>query len=147
MSEPASPAAKPDVPMYVEWADEGKTIIRSTGQGTWTWDDYYAALHQIIEMANSVSHRVDLIYTRTPESQSPKGSSISHHQRAMRMMPDNVILQVFVTSSMFARAIISIMSKILPGARMESMVMVASEDEAIATITQHRAKAKNTQSR
>jgi hypothetical protein len=126
--------------MLVEWLDDAHTIIRSTGQGNWTWDDFYRGLNQILDMAQSVPHRVDLIYTSQAGSQPPKGSAMSHYQRAMRMMPENVGLQVFITSSMFARAIISMMTKLIPSMRASNFLLVGSLDEALSTIAQDRAR-------
>lgn len=124
--------------MLVEWLDDSHTIIRSTGQGEWTWDDFYRGLNQIIDMAQSVPHRVDLVYTSQAGSQPPKGSAMSHYQRAMRMMPENVGLQIFITSSMFARAIISMMTKLIPSMRASNFLLVGSLDEALSTIAQDR---------
>jgi hypothetical protein len=126
--------------MLVEWLDEAHTIIRSTGYGQWTWDDFYRGLNQIIDMAQGVPHRVDLIYTSQAGSQAPKGSAMSHYQRAMRMMPENVGLHIFVTSSMFARAIISMMTKLIPSMRASNFQLVGSLDDAISTIGQDRAR-------
>jgi hypothetical protein len=130
---------RPLPPMQIEWIDEAKTLIRIQGQGSWTWEDFYRGLNRVVEMANSVPHRVDLIYGRT-QSTAPKGGFSSHYQRALTMMPSNVHLQVMVSDSLFARSVISIMSRIMRGNAMRNFMMVPSEEEALRMIAENRQK-------
>jgi hypothetical protein len=128
------------MPLKIDWLDFQKTVIRCTGEGTWTWDEYHEALDSIMNQFKMVHHRVDLVIDRAPGSNMPKGSSMPHFQRAMRVMPDNVGLVVLVTDNSFARAIVSIFSKVYPNKDNAKLVMVGSLSDARTKITRDRVK-------
>jgi hypothetical protein len=88
----------------------------------------------------AVQNRVDLVIDRAPGATMPKGSSMPHFQRAMRIMPPNVGLVVLVTSNTFARTIVSIFSKVYPSADNTKLVMVGSLAEARTRIARDRMK-------
>ncbi len=128
------------MPLKIEWLDNEQTIICCTGEGTWTWDDYHQALDEIVNMFKTVQHRVDLVIDRAPGSAMPKGSSMPHFQRAMRIMPHNVGLLVMVTSNAFARTIVAIFTKVYPNKDNAKLLMVGSLIEARARIARDRLK-------
>src|SRR5215813_9922042 len=99
------------MPINVFWDDDAKTIIRSEGEGAWTWEEFHQGLAKIVEMMNSVPHRVDLIHASRPDSRRPSGSGMPHYQRAARLMPPNAGMSIFVTSNAFGRAIVNIFSR------------------------------------
>jgi hypothetical protein len=132
-----TPSDQTSLPMRIEWIDDDKTMIRIEGQGAWTWEDFYRGLNQVVEMARSVPHRVDLLYARG-QSTAPKGGFSTHYQRALKMMPQNVHTQVMVTPSLFARTVVSIMSRITPNSAMRNFMMVATEEEALRAISESR---------
>ena len=128
------------MPLRTEWLDTQKTIVCCTGEGSWTWDLYHETLEDIMNQFRVVQHRVDLVIDRAPGATMPKGSSMPHFQRAMRIMPPNVGLVVLVTSNTFARTIVSIFSKVYPNADNTKLVMVGSLAEARTRIARDRMK-------
>ncbi len=128
------------MPLKVEWLDTQKTIMGCTGQGTWTWDAYHEALDNIANQFKATQHRVDLVIMSEPGAIVPKGSSMPHYQRAMRIMPSNLGLLVLVTTNTFARTIVSIFTKVYPNNDKVKMVMVASLSEARIRIANDRMK-------
>ncbi len=128
------------MPLKVEWLDTQKTVMGCTGEGTWTWDDYHTALDDIANQFKATQHRVDLVIMSAPGAIVPKGSSMPHYQRAMRIMPANLELLAMVTTNMFARTIVSIFTKVYPNKDNVKMVMVASLNEAKIRIANDRMK-------
>ena len=128
------------MPLKVEWLDTQKTIMGCTGQGTWTWGAYHEALDDIANQFKATQHRVDLIIMSAPGSIVPKGSSMPHYQRAMRIMPPNLGLLVMVTSHTFARTIVSIFTKVYPNKDNVKLVMVPTLSEARIRIMNDRMK-------
>ncbi len=128
------------MPLKAEWLDDKKTIMGCTGEGAWTWAAYHEALDGITKQFILAQKRVDLIIISAPGSVVPKGSSMPHYQRAMRMMPPNVGLLVIVTTNTFARTIVSIFSKVYPSKDNFRLVMVGSLADAYARIEHDRMK-------
>lgn len=128
------------MPLKVEWLDTQKTVMCCTGEGIWTWDEYHAALEDIARQFTAAQRRVDLVIMRAPGSVTPKGSSMPHYQRAMRIMPPNVGLMVMVTTNTFARTIVSIFSKVYPSKDNMKLIMVGTIAEARTRITNDRIK-------
>jgi len=128
------------MPLKVEWLDTQRTIMGCTGEGTWTWDAYHEALDHIASQFKATQNRVDLIIMSAPNAIVPKGSSMPHYQRAMRIMPPNMGLLVLVTTNTFARTIVSIFTKVYPNNDNVKMVMVASLHEALTRIETDRMK-------
>ncbi|MBE0690889.1 MAG: hypothetical protein IH587_12295, partial [Anaerolineae bacterium] len=86
------------MPMTISWLNEERTIILCTGEGKWTWEEFHEGSLRAIEMMNTVSHRVDLIYDRKPGSYPPSGSGLQHYKVALQRMPDYANMHVFVGS-------------------------------------------------
>ena len=128
------------MPLKVEWLDTQKTVMGCTGQGTWTWTEYHEALDDIANQFKATQKRVDLVIMSAPGAIVPKGSSMPHYQRAMRIMPDNLGLLVLVTTNTFARTIVSIFTKVYPNKDNVKMVMVASLNDAKTRIASDRMK-------
>ena len=128
------------MPLKFEWLDNPKTIMGCTGEGTWTWDDYHSSLDSIAYQFNATQRRVDLVIMSAPNAIVPKGSSMPHYQRAMRIMPLNMGLLVLITTNTFARTIVSIFSKVYPNKDNVKLVMVASLHEALTRIETDRLK-------
>ncbi len=122
----------------VFWEDDEKTIIRSESSGHWTWDDYHEAVEKVVMMANSVNYRVDLIISALPGAVAPSGSSMPHYQRAWRIMPKNVRLNIVVNSNTFGRMIINTFTRLNTGKGGLKVIAAGSLDEARAVIARDR---------
>lgn len=128
-----------NMPVDMAWEDSSKSIMLCTSHGEWTWDEYHTALEQAVEQFQAAQHSVDLILARAPTATMPSGSPMPHFQRAMRMMPSNVGLIIFINTSGFSRALVSIFSRIFMDREQPRLVIVASHEEAHAVIASHRA--------
>ena len=128
------------MPLKAEWLDAQKTIMGCTGEGTWTWDDYHKTLDEIANQFKATQRRVDLVIMSTPNAVVPKGSSMPHYQRAMRIMPQNLGLLVMVTNNAFARTIVSIFTKVYPNKDNIKLMMVPTLQEARTRIANDRMK-------
>jgi hypothetical protein len=124
--------------VHMTWDDSSKTIMLCNSQGKWTWEEYHETLTQIVQVFKETDHRVDLIITREQQATMPSGSPMPHFQRAMRIMPPNVGLVALVNTNGFARALVSMFSKLIPGQNSATLIIVGSQEEARAKIAQHR---------
>jgi hypothetical protein len=132
------------MPLHISWDNDEKTIIRCEGEGKWTWDDYHDALNQVMDMAKTVSNRVDLIIVQKPGSITPRGSGQPHYERALKIRPDNFGMNVVITQSTLARTMVDIWSKV-PGNKLAGQIkLVASLEDAYAVIDQEQAKTQAT---
>ncbi|MBA3871826.1 MAG: hypothetical protein H0X30_21985 [Anaerolineae bacterium] len=126
------------------WSDASATIMLCNSQGSWTWEEYHATLSEIVKVFNQVDHRVDLIIMRGEQATMPTGSPMPHFQRALRIMPSNVGLVVLVNTNAngFARALVSMFSKLFVTKNHATLLIVGSLEEAYSKIAQHRAESK-----
>jgi len=122
------------------WDDADKTIMVCNSNGQWTWEEYHETLTQIVEQFKESNHRVDLIITRDKHAAMPAGSPMPHFQRAMRIMPPNVGLVALVNTNGFARALVSMFSKLFASKDKVDLIIVGSPEEARAKIAAHRTK-------
>lgn len=120
------------MPMTTEWADEQKSIIVTTSEGAWTWDEYHAALDKVVEMAGTVAHRVDIINVALMNAKSPTGSGMPHYQRAMKKLPPNIEMMVMANRSFLVKAIFSVFSKFRSNSHDDKLKMAAATSMAEA---------------
>jgi hypothetical protein len=128
------------MPMHVYWSDPEQTIIRCDSEGSWTWEDYHAAVDEIVLMMKSVPHRVDMINFVKENSSRPKGSSQPHFQRALKMFPSNLAMHVLVTKNALARAMVALWRSVRGNKLGDAIYLVATVDDAYAIIAENRAK-------
>lgn len=128
------------MPIHVFWDDEAQSVIRSEGEGHWTWEEYHQSLGQIVEMVKSVNHRVDLITLRRPGSVAPPSSGMPHYQRAMRVLPENTGLNVIINTNTVARSIANIFTRLYGPRTRGVVVLVGSVDEARRLVAADRVK-------
>jgi len=128
-----------NMPIEVYWDDDDHTIIRSEGEGNWTWEDYHEALALIIQMMNSVEQRVDLINIALPGSATPRGSSLPHFRRALRLMPDHFGMNVVVSDTSFGQLLVNMFSKVYATRIGADIRMAVSLEDARLIIALDRA--------
>ncbi|MBI5667213.1 MAG: hypothetical protein HZC41_04325 [Chloroflexi bacterium] len=128
------------MPVHIQWDDDAHTIIRTTGEGKWTWDEYHEAIQRTVQLMKSVNHSVDLIHVRLPSSTMPPGSPMPHYQHSLRLMPPNTGINVFVNASPFARALMGVFMKLYAGRMEGKNYIAASVEEARALIVRERAQ-------
>ncbi|MCA9882572.1 MAG: hypothetical protein KC546_06410 [Anaerolineae bacterium] len=130
------------MPMITEWADEERSIIVTTSEGAWTWNEYHHALEEVIQMAETVDHRVDLINVALMNAKSPPGSGMPHYQRAMKSLPANISMMVMANRSILVKAIFNVFGKLRGSSAGNALKMAAarSMQEAFEIIQKDRQK-------
>src|ERR1041385_83008 len=101
------------MPVSVQWDNPEKTLIYIRYQH-WSWDEFYKALDDCMQLSHTVDHPVDIICDLT-DSLVPKGATISHAAATMRLDTTKGGLVVLVTSSRFIQSLIQMSSRIIPG--------------------------------
>jgi len=133
--------------MHISWLDEEHTIILCSGEGRWTWEEFYEGSLRAVDMINTVNHRVDLIYDRKVGSYPPRGNGLPHYKAALQRMPDHAGMHVFVgamhtvvqvTMGLFFRLYGRVIDHDLAG----RFVIAESLESAKAMIAKDRAASK-----
>lgn len=127
------------MPMNVQWDSDAKNIIRAVGEGNWTWDDFHHGVDEIVEMMNTVDHRVDLIYMSLPGAVPPKGSPMPHYKRAIQSMPANAGQHIIVNTMGIARVILNVFLKLYGRQSKAEFGLAATLDDARKMISQKTA--------
>jgi hypothetical protein len=125
------------MPTSCTWDDDAKSIIYVAYEGDWTWEEYFEASDTSREMAQSVTHRVDVICD-FKRGRSPRtGSQMANGQRAMRNLAPNTGIVVTV-DNLFTKTLLGIFKAI--DRRLGAIIFgSASVEEARAIIAKHRA--------
>lgn len=91
------------MPITVTWENDQKTTAKMCFDGPWTWDEIGAALGQVADLTQSVTHRVDLIVdTRNGVQLKDQGGLMKLRQIvADRRRPANGGLTVVVGSNLY----------------------------------------------
>ena len=124
------------MPMTVNWDDAEQTLIMATISDPMTWDAFNAGVDEMIRLAESVPHRVDII-SNAGATPMPPGSPMPHLRRAFQRLPRNVGLVVGTITNVFARTMSLIVGQTYFGSRFKVVESLESARDAI-----QRAKAK-----
>lgn len=124
------------MPIEVNWDDAEQTIIRMDFSLPVTWENFDDSIDRVVQLADSVNHRVDLL-GNAGTVPMPPGSPIPHMQRAFKMIPVNIGIIVSPTLNPFARAILSTVARMYVGSRFQP---AQSLDHAYRLIAASRAK-------
>lgn len=96
----------------IGWDDETKTILRWTMQGTWTWDDFWAAIAETDTYGASVQvERVDLLVDFSHSGPIPAGA-LSVFRRANRGDNENQGLIVICGTDRLATTLLDTFRRI-----------------------------------
>jgi hypothetical protein len=101
------------MPVSVQWDDPEKTLIYARYE-RWSWDDFYKALNDCMQLSHTVDHPVDIICDLV-DNMVPKGATISHAAATMRLDTTKGGLVVLVTSNHFIQSLIQVSSRVIPG--------------------------------
>ena len=88
----------------VQWDNDQRTIVRYIFEGKWTWNDFYPAYNQAIEMEKSMPHRVHAIIDMRKGIGVP-ANVLMHVKDISDKQPDNIGLSIIVTSSSFVQSL------------------------------------------
>jgi hypothetical protein len=82
------------------WDNDEKTIVRYDFDAKWTWDDFYEAYYQAVDMQNSVLHRVDVILDMSQTRRLPD-SALLHLRNLSEKQPPNIGKSILVSKNSF----------------------------------------------
>jgi hypothetical protein len=129
--------------IQVAWDDTDNKLILLTVSGYWTWQDFYTAMDGMYEMMDASPHEViDFILDMQNGNLFPQ-NMLSQMQRQASRRHAKSGLMIVVGAAAFARALFSIMERLLP-ARMKYIKMAESIDKARNLIMQYRADTMHT---
>lgn len=127
----------------VKWYDEEHTIIQATIAKDTTWEDYHKAIDWIIDQAQNVSYRIDLIFL--DDVGMPAGNPMSHLKRGSTRVINqaNIRLTVLAGShgySGFSRMTLEILAKAYSymSVKKGQLLFARDLDEALSIIEKDR---------
>lgn len=118
--------------IQVTWYDDAKTIIRHDFPVEWTWDEFYEAIRQSVEMEKSVRHNVYVVSVNPPNVKIPAGNALQHFQKGFAMHLPHVRFVAVLSNNMlvvlFGRTLIRL------GVVTNKVRMVQTVEEALGLI-------------
>jgi hypothetical protein len=99
--------------IHVHWDNPEKTILVETFEGNWTLDDYHRMIDAAAALLAQEDHPVHVICDGT-QSKTLPSQMLSGVRYAIKKMPQNQGIVVFVNANMFAKTIINIAKKLTP---------------------------------
>lgn len=126
------------MPITVEWDDPEKTVILITISHPVTWEGFNDSMDEMIALAQSASHRVDII-SNPGSTPMPSGSPLPHLKRVYARLPEHVGMNVACITNPFARIMSSIVGQFYLGPRFK---VASSVEAARETIRNARAEAR-----
>jgi hypothetical protein len=119
----------------VAWDDQAHTIIRlDYHEPVLSWAEYDAAVDKSYALAYAVGYPLAIIHN-TGNVSMPPGSAFPHVQRAMRQVPENVLVTVTIVENAFARALLPFIIRPMIGTQLK---FAHSLDEARQIIADQR---------
>jgi arabinogalactan endo-1,4-beta-galactosidase len=124
----------------ISWGNEAKTFTLFEFGEFWTWEEYYKARNQGIEMVNTVSHTVNIIVDFTGANMLPN-NFLTNMRSSIQTVPRPFDLCVIVRPSPLFMTFINVLNKLkLP----VKLVPAKSLDEAYKLMQAHDAKTRST---
>jgi hypothetical protein len=122
----------------VEWDSEYE-VIRADFEAEWTYADYYMMLEQVVAMAASAKHLIDLIYVLPASGILPRGPAMTRFVQTAATLPANVGRVVFVGGNYHAQLMVSTFLEIYKEQRMRTL-QARTLDEARALLRKGRSE-------
>jgi hypothetical protein len=103
------------MPIEMRWLNEEKTVLLETFDNDWTVADYRQMVDEAAKLLATVSHTVHIIVDATATgSRLPNNLLSGGMSYAVRHVPTNQGLTVFVNASILVQMMINIARKISP---------------------------------
>lgn len=100
------------MPMYVEWDNEEKTVIRVTTEGQYTWNEYTEAIDEVIRRADENDQVYGVIAMRSADAVVPSGAT-PHYARTTRLFKERPsLIVVNVKSEPFVKVMTEMFAKV-----------------------------------
>ena len=123
----------------VTWDEGDNTIMRAQMIGNWTWEDYVVASDKMLELARTVTYRVDLITDLLQSGPVPRGSASVHILRSREQKPSNFGVTVLVGADIFLKSLLQVFDQVYKK-RVPASLLVNTVEEAHAVIARIRAE-------
>lgn len=117
------------------WLNDEKTTIMRTFSGVWTWEEFDASQHEVIDMLRSVTHNVHQLLDFTQSSHLP-ANVLTQLRNSGKDMPTNRGKSIVAINQSFYKQMYGILNRIFP-AITERVVVVGTLDEALAHLKQN----------
>lgn len=128
------------MPINVSWYDGEKTIIQHEFAVEWTWDEFYEAIRQSIEMEKATENNVYVISVNPPNVKIHPGNAFQHFQKGFAMHLPNMRFVAVMSNNLmvvlFGRTLLRL------GVVTSKTRMVQTVDEALSLIQADKAKLK-----
>jgi hypothetical protein len=123
----------------ISWGNEAKTFTLFEFGKFWTWEEYYNARKQGIEMVNSVTHTVNIIVDFSGANILPH-NFLTNMRTSIQTVPRPFDLCVVVRPSPLFMTFINVLNKLkLP----VKLMPAKSMDEAYSIMESHDAKMRS----
>jgi hypothetical protein len=122
------------MPATLEWFNADKTILLETFEGHWTLQDFCDLVDQAADTLATVEHTVHIILDLA-NSAALTAQLTSGMRYALRKLPPNQGIVVFVGADTFVQVAIGIVSKLSPP-MVDILYMAGTLPQAEAIITQ-----------
>lgn len=123
----------------VSWYDNDHTILLEVFEGKWLLEDYYRMVDQAAALLAATPHTVHIV-ADVSASSLPPSQMVGGMRYALKKMPANQGLAVFVGPGAFATALIELAKRFSPQTT-TNLFIVTTRAEALALIAQHDAAA------
>lgn len=120
-----------------KWLDDSKTVVLREFSNNWTWDDFYQAQNHVVEMLNSVDHKVDQVFDFS-QSRALPPNVITHIGNSGRNMPDNRGKSIVILQSTFYQTLYRVISRIFP-AIAKNVIITDTREKALAHLDNQQA--------
>ncbi len=78
-----------EMPVSIRWDNADQTIIYARYEH-WSWDDFYEAIKEVVDLSATVTHPIDVI-AHLVDNTVPKGSVFSHSSAALKQNDDKLV--------------------------------------------------------
>ena len=115
----------------VRWLDTNKTVIHQRLDGQWSWDEFYQAHQDVIQMIKSVNHWVCVLAEWADKDKSTVPSNFYGHMLPLlKEFPAHHKMTVVVSKSTFVTMTIPLLSRISFARSAKQMKVVSDISEA-----------------
>ncbi len=126
----------------VQWDNLDRTVVMIDFHRPWTWKEFDSAIEQMLNLFNSVNHRVDVLFD-IRDGGFPPPDAIKHFRKAAEIQHPNGGLLVYIAPRVlvqFINSILKIMTVAFAGSgtfESPKFIFTKSLEEAHAYLSNH----------
>lgn len=120
----------------VMWESEAKQVVLNIYEGTWSLNDFYAAVHESNRLMETVDYRVNVIFDVRNSRTFPNGFMGAIRTLSRKPHPNNGVM-VIVGGNAFMRVFYDVFTRVYPmQSAAQQTFMAANYEEARAIFDQ-----------